>query len=414
MRSGVFYRTEHEATTNWRPEPFDAVSKGVVEVHACFEKVRGSADRLRATVEWSARVQRSLEALNARCLSQLERFEKESPPEASENLSAWLQDTLCLTPAAAESQLNTARKLEQLPTTAAAFGAGDLTAQQASVICQAVEQSRKTCLDPVAVEESLISAGKMLDTQQLLELWFQMRYEADQAAGLQAEQRRREQRRVYLRETWRGTFALEGWLDPEGGCTLKTALDALMKKRPRDDERTPGQRRADALTELARRALDSGDLPERGGEKPHLMLVAELSMLRLEPGSRLAELDWARWSAARPPAASLRPRCAGAPFTPPSRRCWWTPTARSCTWGAAHVRYRPPPGKPSTCVTEDASGPAARCRRHAALHITRRHSADGGSDELSNLRLYCTYHHGLLHPENECYRTGAGRQPNAP
>ena len=80
MRSGVFFRTEHEATTNWRPEPFDAVSKGVVEVHAGFEEVRGSADRLRATVEWSAHVQRSLEALNARCLSQLQRLEKESPP----------------------------------------------------------------------------------------------------------------------------------------------------------------------------------------------------------------------------------------------------------------------------------------------------------------------------------------------
>jgi hypothetical protein len=43
---------------------------------------------------------------------------------------------------------------------------------------------------------------------------------------------------------------------------------------------------------MARYRLDAGDLPEQGGEKPHLMVVAELSTLRLEPGSKLAELDW--------------------------------------------------------------------------------------------------------------------------
>ncbi len=39
----------------------------------------------------------------------------------------------------------------------------------------------------------MISAAKMLDPQPLLELWFQMRYEADQEADLRAEEKRREQ-----------------------------------------------------------------------------------------------------------------------------------------------------------------------------------------------------------------------------
>ncbi len=115
MRSAVFYKSRPEATTSWRPPAFDAVSKGVAEVTAGFDEVRDSADKLRATVEWSDRLQRSLEALNARCLSQLQCLEKEGPPQAYGNLSAWLQDTLCRTPTAAQGQLNSARKLEQLP-----------------------------------------------------------------------------------------------------------------------------------------------------------------------------------------------------------------------------------------------------------------------------------------------------------
>ncbi len=267
-------------------------------------------------------------------------------------------------------------------------------------------QSQKTCLDPVAVEESLISAGKMLDPQQLLELWFQMRYEADQEAGLEAEQRLHEQRRVYLRQTWGGSFQLEGWLDAEGGCTLKTALDSLMKKRYRDDERTPGQRRADALTELARRQLDSGQLPERGGEKPHLMLVAELSTLRLEPGSKLAELEWGPLVSGETARrigcdASITPVLVGSngEILHVGRRSRSVPAP---TRKALNLRDR-------RCQWAGCSMPAPNCSPH---HL--RHWADGGSDELDNLKLYCTYHHGLIHPENERYRTGAGRQPNAP
>src|SRR5262249_47303924 len=91
---------------------------------------------------------------------------------------------------------------------------------------------------------------------------------------------------------WWDRYTIEGELDAETGATLDTALRAIMGRKAKDDERTPMRRRAAALGELARTRLDAGDLPERGGEKPHLMLVADLASLRLEPGSRLAQLDW--------------------------------------------------------------------------------------------------------------------------
>src|SRR5207248_5561455 len=57
------------------------------------------------------------------------------------------------------------------------------------------------------------------------------------------------------------------------GATLQTALDALMTPPAADDRRSPRERRADALTEMARRQLDLGELPWVGGQKPHRTAV---------------------------------------------------------------------------------------------------------------------------------------------
>jgi Domain of unknown function (DUF222) len=58
---------------------------------------------------------------------------------------------------------------------------------------------------------------------------------------------------------------VSGRLDLEGGATLLTALDGLMRPPTPDDTRTGVQRRADALVELARQTLQSGTLPTVGG-----------------------------------------------------------------------------------------------------------------------------------------------------
>lgn len=93
-----------------------------------------------------------------------------------------------------------------------------------------------------------------------------------------------------------GMVAVEGLLDPVGGEALLTALDALMPPEPgdlpREAWRTPAQRRADALSELARRALDTGQLPDTGGERPHVSVVVALQTLQGRPGAPAAELAW--------------------------------------------------------------------------------------------------------------------------
>jgi hypothetical protein len=62
-----------------------------------------------------------------------------------------------------------------------------------------------------------------------------------------------------------GMVIVRGQLDPEGGAALATALDAVMPPPASGDPRTPAQRRADALVEVARGALRDGRLPRVGG-----------------------------------------------------------------------------------------------------------------------------------------------------
>src|SRR5450759_1133117 len=62
-----------------------------------------------------------------------------------------------------------------------------------------------------------------------------------------------DRRRLTVAGTFAGAVVLDGGLDPEGGATVLAALMPLAAPGGADDDRTPAQRRADALVELARR-----------------------------------------------------------------------------------------------------------------------------------------------------------------
>ncbi|MGH3780898.1 MAG: DUF222 domain-containing protein, partial [Pseudonocardiaceae bacterium] len=69
-----------------------------------------------------------------------------------------------------------------------------------------------------------------------------------------------------------GGYELGGWLDRGAAEIVRSALSPLAAPRPTTDTevdlRDAGQRDADALVELAQRALEGGDLPTEGGGTP--------------------------------------------------------------------------------------------------------------------------------------------------
>ena len=365
-----------------------------------------ATDALRDDIRWFAIQQRALEAMSARWLAELDRREREAGPDPVNSCVHWLQDTLHLTNGAAYGQVRNARRLEQLPRTAAALRRGELSAQHLGVLCQAMDQVHRTSLDPTQVETALLEAARGMDPRQLLDHWRQLRYRADQPAGLEAEDEQRRRRWLTLRETWSGSFRIEGELDPENGSALRTAIQAMVPTRRRrapDDDRTPDQMRVDAVGDLARFRLEAGDLPERGGERPQMMVVADLATLRLEPGSQLAQMDWG------PLVSGETARRIGCDTSV-------TPVLVDANGEILHVGRRsrtvPAPTRRALnlrdrhCQWAGCRMPASTCTPHHAWHW-----ADGGGHELDNLSIWCDRHHALLHPENARFRRASSGGP---
>ena len=385
--------------------PFSPVQQGLAEIDAAGPSEL-SSDRLRDDLRWFTRQQRALEAMHARWLAEADRRQEKAMRRPDDSCSAWLQDTHHVTPSAAYARVRTARQLEGLPRTAAALRAGDISSQHASIICRALGQIGKTRLEPSSAEGELLEAARRMDTYGLERFWSQLRYQADQEAGVAAE--RAQQRRSWL-GLWEkpyGGFRIEGDLTTEDGVTLRTAVRAMMARHPRDDDRTPAERRAAAVGELARRALDAGELPVVGGERPHVMLVAELSTLKLEPGSRMAAMDWG-------------PLVSGHTARRIAEDADVTPVLVDGRGGILHVGRRTRTVSPRmrrALNLRDRRCQAPGCEVVPELCIPHhlRHWADGGPTELSNLELRCTAHHARLHPENDRFRKGAAVQPAAP
>jgi hypothetical protein len=157
---------------------------------------------------------------------------------------------------------------------------------------------------------------------------------------------------------------------------------------------------------MARRLMSAGALPSLGGEKPQVLLVANVETLRLEPGSPMAQLNWgplvtgqtARRIAEDADVTPVLVNGKGEILRVGRRTRTVSPRKRK----ALNLRDR-------RCQAPGCDAEPEVCIPH---HIV--HWADDGPTDLPNLRLYCSIHHARAHPENARYRKGAAVQPAAP
>jgi hypothetical protein len=225
--------------------------------HALSQRIttlRGLMDRLEG--QWLA----DLADLDARGAAE------DGVPAAS--TAAWLRTRLHLSASAAVSLVRTARALYRGPLTATgqALAAGEISSAHAQVLAAGTQDLPAQVA--AEAEPVLLDAARRLDPPRLRRTVAHLRLVADpDGAGDQAE-RRYARRGVWLASTWEGMVALQGLLDPEAGQTLLAALEPLARPHDAHDTRSGGQRRADALAELARRHLEGGRLPQAGGVRP--------------------------------------------------------------------------------------------------------------------------------------------------
>ncbi len=232
---------------------------------------------------------------------------------------AWLRWQCNLTGNAAKEQVAISRKMAALPSMEQAFAKGDISYRHVSLIVETGSQLGDK-FEPQA-ETILVNAAKELDPWRLQSAIWHLKHCLDPDGVLGDANEAHDRRFLHLSQTFDGVFRLGGRLDPEGGAVLRTALDAVMGPRQAGDDRMGSERCADAAVEMARRQLDSGQLPEAGGQKPHVAVTVDLATLSKEPGSMAAELQWSQpipAETARRLAcdAAITPIIDGEPITP--------------------------------------------------------------------------------------------------
>jgi len=260
----------------------------------------------------------------------------------------WLRATTRMSPAAAGQRVRTARALHQGPlvATAAALAAGEISYQHAAVLADATHD-----LPPAKVAEAegvLVDAARRLDPARLHRLAGHLRDVLDPQGSEERGRARLERRGLWLAATFDGMVAVNGLLDPDAGEAARAALAPLARPTGPDDERSAAQRRADALGELARQALQAGHLPDCGGLRPQLAVTVEFASLLAEQGGVVGWAAGAGSWAARPPA--------GLPATRPSpaRSSTATPTTPS-------TPSTPPPTAASATAPRTVAGWPGRC-----------------------------------------------------
>jgi hypothetical protein len=312
------------------------------------------------------------------------------------SMKAWLRGSCRLTSAEATAVVSTGRRLEQLPTTAGAFAAGEISATHARVITRAMTAGRIAKAADAGIElaetdhilADLARGTTPSQTAQGVARWV-AGVDPDGALDDAADVRRRFSMAAGLD----GRVHLRGELDPVGGEYLHTALTALMNgDRPAGDLRGHAERQADALVALARGALDEGALPDVRGERPHVRVT----------------IDWQALCAAR-----------GAPGVAGGRLAWAGPitpeTARRLACDASVARIiTGPNGLPldvgrtqrtagtairravelrdEHCVFAGCDAPPEWCDVHHVVHW-----AFGGPTSCDNGALLCERHHTACH-----------------
>ena len=335
-------------------------------------------------------LRRTIDSLESVSVEVLRRFDKsrEYVSDGSASSVAWMRHNCRISAASAAQRLEMARNLPELPETEAAFAKGEIGYQHVSLISKTAEQ-----VGVAAVREAesiLVKAAKEMGPGRFRIVIAHLRHALDPDGALEDANQSFERRYLHLSESLDGVYYLDGRLDPEGGAALATALDALMKPLPQE-ERRARQRRADALVELGRRALNSGRLPEVGGQRPHVNVSAGLETLAAALGQPGGDLEWG----CPVPAETVRRLacdCAltmivldkdGKPLDVGRRSRTITPQQRRAL---AH--------RDKHCRFPGCDRPVAWTDGH---HV--KHWIDGGETNLPNLCLVCGLHHRRVHEE---------------
>ncbi|RLP93253.1 HNH endonuclease signature motif containing protein [Micromonospora sp. CV4] len=327
--------------------------------------------------------------------------------------AVWLRERLRLSGRSARELVQLAATVDAAPTAVReAMLTGAVTVEQGRVVAETVATLPAEAGPEVAEKATQLLIGwadrfdpailRRLGERVLTHVAPDLADQAELAALERATERAEARRHVTLSEQQDGQVRLTGSLDTETASLLREAIDPLSAPTGEHDDRSPGQRRADALGEICRLALRTGHLPDSGGDRPQLVVTVSLDALvngvragTLETGAQLT------------PGAVRRLACDAAVLPAVlggnnqvldvgrQRRLFTGPLRRALVL------------RDGGCAFPGCDRPSRWCDGH---HV--RHWADGGATALGNAVLLCGHHHRLIHQGDWTVRISADGQPD--
>ncbi len=204
----------------------------------------------------------------------------------------------------ARSQLTVAMELEESAEVAEAVASGVVTLVHAEVLGRVRAQVERTSAGPLTSSDTQelmdLAAGQDADTfAKQADVWMARR---DSVAHDATHEEARRRRFLSVSHTATGTH-VKGFLDVVAGQTLRIALEAAMNRPGDDDDRDYGQRCADALVDVAERAVNGGSLKGGALVRPHVSVImteATFAQASRELRRRAAQAAAVRPATARP------------------------------------------------------------------------------------------------------------------
>jgi hypothetical protein len=372
----------------------------------------------------------------------------------------WLRWRLRVSSSAAGAMVRLARALRRYPATARRLAAGEVSVEQARVITDALaaipddlpEASDGTLpadavsagVEPRAILTSTVTtsgdatveaaqpsaapadqlpAARIIDRVEALLLDHaasldprglrvagdhalaaiapQVADDLEQRTLTAAEHRARAARHLDLHDDAYGGAILRGYLDQEAATVLRTVLDPLTLPRGAGDERTAGQRRADALVEICGKVMSEGLLPAQGSQPTQLVVTTNYDTLTRALGVGITD----RGERLSP--TTVRRLACNAKILPAvmdsNGQVLDLGRSRRLFTGAIRQALNLRDGG---CTFPGCDRPNAWVEGH---HI--QHWLDGGATDQANAALVCTVHHHLVHDGGWQIRMGADGHP---
>jgi Domain of unknown function (DUF222)/HNH endonuclease len=282
----------------------------------------------------------------------------------------------------------------RLPATAAIFAVGEAGLRHVDAIARVLDSAAAKRLAPeqwAAAEEQL--AAKTRDyTPSELRAWGSALVEALDQDGADPEDRPAAQvNELHLTRTATGSGRIKGRFDDAAMFdAIAAVIDAKAKPLTGDDDRTVGERQAEALADVCGYVLDhagSDVVPECGGHRPHVNVLIRLE--DLENRARAACLDFGGTVSPE----SLRMLCCDAVAVPIVLNGKGQPLdVGRATRVIPDGLRRAVAARDRGCAHPGCGHPVSWCECHHVVPWEH-----GGPTRLDNLAMLCRAHHRQIH-----------------